>query len=145
MALTQIITELIADSAVHNSKIANDAVTTDKLADATITQAKLGTEFTEVITYDQSTGFPDILDFSAADQWIMNDMASYLTLNITNAQPGMVKLLSIYPWQGVLTWNAAITVKVINGTFDNNFNWNYIQILCQAPNTFLITISQEQV
>jgi len=135
MALTQIVTDLIQDA----------AITQAKLSDAAITQAKLGAEFTEVITYDQGTGFPDVLDFSAADQWIMNDMASYLILNITNAQPGMVKLLSIYPFQGVLTWDAAITVKVLNGTFDNLFNWNYIQILCQSANTYLITISQEQV
>ena len=120
-------------------------ISNDTLQDATITQAKLGAEFTEVITYDQGTGFPSVLDFSAADQWVMNDMASFLTLNITNAQPGMVKLLSIYPWDGVLTWDAAITVKVLNGTFDPAFNWNYIQILCQSANTFLITISQEQV
>ena len=31
MALQQVITELIADSAVHNSKIADDAITADKL------------------------------------------------------------------------------------------------------------------
>ena len=120
-------------------------ISNDTLQDATITQAKLGAEFTEVITYDQGTGFPSVLDFSSADQWVMNDMASFLTLNITNAQPGMVKLLSIYPWDGVLTWDTAITVKVLNGTFDPAFNWNYIQILCQSANTFLITISQEQV
>ena len=135
MAITKITSSVIEDGAVHNSKIADNAVNYDKL----------GSEFTEVITYDQGTGFPSVLDFSSADQWVMNDMASFLTLNITNAQPGMVKLLSIYPWDGVLTWDTAITVKVLNGTFDPMFNWNYIQILCQSANTFLITISQEQV
>ena len=135
MAITKITSSVIEDGAVHNSKIADNAVNYDKL----------GSEFTEVITYDQGTGFPSVLDFSSADQWVMNDMASFLTLNITNAQPGMVKLLSIYPWDGVLTWDTAITVKVLNGAFDPAFNWNYIQILCQSANTFLITISQEQV
>ena len=132
-------------AALNDSDELTEGTTNKYLLDDSVVYSKLGTEFTEVITYNQGTGFPSVLDFSSADQWVMNDMASFLTLNITNAQPGMVKLLSIYPWDGVLTWDAAIIVKVLNGTFDPSFNWNYIQILCQSPNTFLITISQEQV
>jgi len=66
MALTQIITELISDSAVNTSKIANDAITTDKIAndaittdkiaDDVISYAKLGTEFTTSIVMPSVTG-----------------------------------------------------------------------------------------
>lgn len=66
MALTQIITELISDSAVNTDKLQNASVSTDKLQSASvstdklqsaaITQPKLGAEFTTSVVMPSTEG-----------------------------------------------------------------------------------------
>ena len=123
--------------------IADGSVTTAKLNDNAVTYAKLGTEFTEDFLLIGATDVD--MNFTTAQVFTMTTSVP-TDINFTNASIGMVKDLIITDAGGTssLTFDTTTnTITTISGEYDSTAGAvNFIQIVCTAPNTFFLSISQ---
>ena len=118
-------------------------ISNDTLQDATITQAKLGTEFTDVVVLNNLNTALDI-DFSLGTSFtLLANQGNSYTLTFTNYNIGDVKTISctVASLFG-LSFNATgKTIVILNGEIDPAVDLNFIQVACVDTNTFYLTIS----
>lgn len=125
MALTQVITEVIADDAITNSKVGSEFTSSQSLTPA----AAIDVDFNEAqifsLTPNQNT-----------------------TINITNPVVGISKVIIVTGGGaantiGFTVGGAAGTFNLIAGEYDDTAALkNFIQIMCVSPTEFWYSISQ---
>ena len=113
MALTKIVSELIADNAISHDKLANEFTTSSVISASDV-------------------------DFSAA-QIFTKTLTANTTFTFSNASIGMVKDLII---TGDFTLTFPTGSKVATGEYDGTVS-NLIQVLVAGSGDYWITISQE--
>ena len=125
MALTQVITEVIADDAITHSKVGSEFTSSHSLTPA----AAIDVDFNEAqifsLTPNQNT-----------------------TLNITSPVVGISKVIIVTGGGaantiGFTVGGAAGTFNLIAGEYDDTAALkNFIQIMCVSPTEFWYSISQ---
>ena len=125
MALTQVITEVIADDAITHAKVGTEFTTSSVLAAAAAIDVNFNSSQVFTLTPDQNT-----------------------TLNITNPVVGISKVIVITGGGaantiGFTVGGAAGTFNLIAGEYDDTAALkNFIQIMCVSPTEFWYSISQ---
>ena len=123
MALTQVITEVIADDAISYNK--------------------LGAEFTTSTLLSPAANVD--MNFKSAQVFTMTSSIA-VDINFTNAEIGDTKDLIITDSGGTssLTFDTATnTITTIAGEYDATAGTvNFIQVACTAANTFFLSISK---
>ena len=111
-----------------------------------LTKIKYGVLGDQFTTSTPLTPAADVdMDFTAAQVFTMTSSIA-VDINFTNAQIGDTKDLIVTDSGGTssLTFDITTnTITTIAGTYSNTASAvNFIQIVCIAPNTFFLSISQ---